>query len=579
MSIGRLRLFSLWLLILCGCAVNRKAITDTGNEKTGKEDLLYYHLFTDGMRVSLIAALFSNSSRSISYFNECIRLFPERSAPYYQISTVYSRTHDYNRALRYAMSAYSRDSVNTWYILNLANIYQNLSNADSASIMYEKYLQHNDDDKIRYNLALNYARSGRSDFAFKALGGLSEENRSSREALLIRHELFHNLGLYDSAVSELKSLIRLFPEDFGNYGLLAEYLTEIGRMDAARKVYWNMLEKDSVNGLIYLSFGDFFMRIGDHDSAFYCYNTGICKNTLSDVDKVGVIISFISDKEILGKYLDKILSLFDCIEKRNCLFTYYAAHADIFITQENYEMAKPYLDSALMYDKSNYLLWEQSLLVNSYSRYYSEVVRIAGECLEYFKDKPTVYLLRAIALKELGFSNDAIVDAKTILSLNAGERGKIQALNILGEIYNEKGLFVDSDKCFEEILRIDKENLVISNNYAYYLAIRGDNLKRAEELSLYTLEIQPNNPTFLDTYGWILFKKGKYNDALRFTESAIRNGAYENSEVLMHYGDIMMELGRCNEALEAYDRASTIDLEISIDDKIDNVKTNCENKK
>ena len=136
---------------------------------------------------------------------------------------------------------------------------------------------------------------------------------------------------------------------------------------------------------------------------------------------------------------------------------------------------------------------------------------------------------------------------------------KIQAYNLKAEIYRELGDNENSDKTFEDILSFDPENLLVRNNYAYYLSIREEKLRKAEELSKYTIEAEPENPTYLDTYGWVLFKLGKIEEAKNYIESAIRNGAYNNSEVLEHYAEIMIKMNKCQEALEAYKKIKEID--------------------
>ena len=62
---------------------------------------------------------------------------------------------------------------------------------------------------------------------------------------------------------------------------------------------------------------------------------------------------------------------------------------------------------------------------------------------------------------------------------------------------------------YERILELDPSNLMILNNYAYYLVINGGDLKKAERMSERTIRENPNNPVFLDTYGWIMHLQAK----------------------------------------------------------------------
>jgi tetratricopeptide (TPR) repeat protein len=76
---------------------------------------------------------------------------------------------------------------------------------------------------------------------------------------------------------------------------------------------------------------------------------------------------------------------------------------------------------------------------------------------------------------------------------------------------------------YERVLKIDPYNLMILNNYAYHLATHGGDLTKAEKMSAITIQEQPSNPTFLDTYGWILHLQGQDQLALFYLNKALWN--------------------------------------------------------
>src|SRR5690606_6769852 len=93
------------------------------------------------------------------------------------------------------------------------------------------------------------------------------------------------------------------------------------------------------------------------------------------------------------------------------------------------------------------------------------------------------------------------------------------------------------------------------NNYAYYLALRGENLDKAEAMSKRSNRLEPNNASFQDTYAWVLFKQKKYKEALVWIEKA-RSSATENNSVLTeHYADILFFLGEKEEAVKEWKKA------------------------
>ncbi len=96
-------------------------------------------------------------------------------------------------------------------------------------------------------------------------------------------------------------------------------------------------------------------------------------------------------------------------------------------------------------------------------------------------------------------------------------------------------------QAYEQILELDPENLIVMNNYAYFLATHKGDLKIAEDYSRYTIQAQPDNPVFLDTYAWILYLRGETQLAQMYIKQAlhISNEQTVPDEVLLHYQIIM----------------------------------------
>ena len=76
---------------------------------------------------------------------------------------------------------------------------------------------------------------------------------------------------------------------------------------------------------------------------------------------------------------------------------------------------------------------------------------------------------------------------------------------------------------YDRVLELDPYNLMVLNNYAYHLATHGGDLTKAEQMSAVTIREQPNNPVFLDTYGWILHLKGQDELAKFYLNKALWN--------------------------------------------------------
>lgn len=92
-------------------------------------------------------------------------------------------------------------------------------------------------------------------------------------------------------------------------------------------------------------------------------------------------------------------------------------------------------------------------------------------------------------------------------------------------------------------MRLDTTNAVIYNNYAYFLSLREERLDDAlRKWPGKPTGLSPNNPTYLDTYAWVLYMLGRYEEArepMRLPSSLDRT---DSKELLIHYGDILYKL-------------------------------------
>ena len=67
--------------------------------------------------------------------------------------------------------------------------------------------------------------------------------------------------------------------------------------------------------------------------------------------------------------------------------------------------------------------------------------------------------------------------------------------------------------------------------------------RKAEKLSRRAIELNPDNPSYLDTYGWILHLLGKDAEAKAIFKRCMVYGGKEHVEVLLHYSEVLKALG------------------------------------
>ena len=115
------------------------------------------------------------------------------------------------------------------------------------------------------------------------------------------------------------------------------------------------------------------------------------------------------------------------------------------------------------------------------------------------------------------------------------------------------GLTKDSVKSFESLLRERPEDASLLNALGYSLADRNQKLPRAESMIRKALEASPDNPAFLDSLGWVLFRRGDIPGALPHLERAYR--IFPDAEIASHWGELLWVSGKQAEARALWARS------------------------
>lgn len=102
--------------------------------------------------------------------------------------------------------------------------------------------------------------------------------------------------------------------------------------------------------------------------------------------------------------------------------------------------------------------------------------------------------------------------------------------------------------------KINPADPVLLNNYAYYLSERNLRLDEARQMIEQALKVMPDNPSFLDTYGWVLYKQNNIAEALKWLEKAAEKSP-ANGTILEHLGDAYYKNGQTGKALEYWMKA------------------------
>ncbi|MDA7528086.1 tetratricopeptide repeat protein, partial [bacterium] len=94
-----------------------------------------------------------------------------------------------------------------------------------------------------------------------------------------------------------------------------------------------------------------------------------------------------------------------------------------------------------------------------------------------------------------------------------------------------------------------------NNDLGYLWADQGKNLDKAQGMIEKALEAEPENPAYLDSLGWVLFKQGKFEEAAEKLTTATETKNGDDSTIFDHLGDALQGLGKASEAKANYEKA------------------------
>lgn len=123
----------------------------------------------------------------------------------------------------------------------------------------------------------------------------------------------------------------------------------------------------------------------------------------------------------------------------------------------------------------------------------------------------------------------------------------------LGAMYEKSGRFEESIGQMRQVLAVNPQSAQAMNFIGYTLADKDMDLDEAERLVRRALELRPDNGAYVDSLGWILFKRGELERAVEQLERA--ESLMPDAVIAEHLGDVYGKLARRKDAAEAYRRA------------------------
>lgn len=556
--------------------------------KRNVDELVVAQLYIDASKAKLL----EDYAKAVEMYKKVLQLDPYNDGAQYELAVMYFESGQYEVSRQYITAAVINDSINfiantlkkqietdsvevmknlngkikeaaeqyvsnKWYLVMKADVMAYLGAYDEASSTFAKLLGDHPDE-VDYYFDWAYVLSRKGDYK----GAIEVYNKAEaiigvdENLIMQKQRLYLEAGMTEEAAAEIQRLIDANPGELRYYQMQAELYQATEQPDKAIEIYKSMLEKDPANAFALLNMAEIYRYKGDRAN-YIIYLKEAFKNPDLNIDsKIRVIYPYLLDSSGEGKKEEAFSLAQIVVEAHPNEAKAHAIYGDLLYQDEQSEEALVQYRQALQLDNSVYQVWQQTFFILSELQRYDELEKTTTEALELFPSQPIIYFFNGVANNQLHQYDKAveILNIGRVLVID-NKPLKVQFYSSLGDSYNNLGKFAESDKAFDEALKLDPKNTYVLNNYSYYLSLRGVDLEKAKKMSLLSNTLEPDNGSYQDTYAWVLYRAGEFEEARIWMEKALKTSGEDSGVLLEHYGDILYKLGETAKALEYWQKA------------------------
>ncbi len=451
------------------------------------------------------------------------------------------------------------DKDNYWYGMMLANLAQNLGDNEQAEKAYQTLIANNPQKpELNYMLAETYAQKGEYQKAIDSYEKMEQSMGIMEPITLQKVKLYKALKNDEKAYAEVEKLIKAYPQEIGYLILLGDIYLNDNKDDKALEMYDRAEKMEPDNGYLLVSKANYYNRKGDKERYLGEIRKALSNKKIDVETKVKILTDYLSDLLQKKENLDQAYQLFsELVDMHPQEESIYSLYAEFLLSQKKYKEAGEQLQVAVDLAPNNKQYWLQLMGVNMQLGELDEVITAGEKALTYIPDAAEIYMYMGSGYAMQKDYDKAVDILKRGIS-HLDENNNTLVSDYYGQLGDSYYLSGDKDKAFEAFenaLLHNPKNTGVLNNYSYFLALDKRDLSKAERMSGDVIKIEPDNPTFLDTYAWVFFQQGNYTLAKIYLQNALNKGGDKSADLLEHYGDVLFMLGEVDEALQYWEKA------------------------
>lgn len=530
--------------------------------QTGTGDRLQQRELIDG-KSAYIKGLeaFENAEyqQALDLLSSAYVKLPKNAGVNYALADVYQQIGDLPNATFYGNQAVDLEPDNKWFRLKLAEIYRQAGRNQATLEELEKTLKyHPQASDVLAELAETYAAYGELPESNKAYNRLLKLAGESISIRLQKLKNFNKLGLRDSAVTELQRIRQLDPDNLATMQTLSNYYLEMDRPNEAKTILNKALERNRRDPKTLIMLADIYANESKWDSVGTMLGSVVADPIINPDSKLIVAQYLVSqnrqhpDNPALQQATSALIQTFTAEEPD--FASAHALAADYYSQTNQNKRALEAITKTTELMPSNAEAWRQRMQLLLQEGNYKEVIAIGPEAEENVPQDPFILFFWGSAYLTDQQHEPAAEKLEAASSLPARRQLKTAILTALGDAHSRLEDWNKAFEAYEQALKVNPDNDLVLNNYAYFLSLQQKDLDKAEQMALKANRLSPGNASYLDTVGWVYYQKEEYEKAREYIERSLETGE-ASAEVMEHFGDVLDKLNRTKQAHEWWEKA------------------------
>ena len=508
---------------------------------------------------------------SYGLLQHCLSICPTAPSALHKSANYLFALGQKEKAAEALLGAVKGEPDNYWYRQTLAAYYQGNREYDKAIAAIEEMQQQfpKRNGELLPALVGLYGQTAQYDKVIDSLTRLEVITGKSEPISMEKVRNYLLLGNTEGAFNEMETLSKEYPDNSYYRVILAEVYMDHGRADEAELILRDVLAEEPDNGAAMVTLSEYYKQQGDTVHYLAMADSAMMSDGLNEELKVRMMAQLIkesNDSVWIMDLFERAIALPQQTARLGHLCVQYMVHL-----QQPEERIRPVLLRMLKIEPDH--IPARSLLLSYAAQRddVEEMVSICSEGIDYSPEVLEFYYYKGIGLCYYMDRPDEGLETLRQATRQIGDgsdAGMVSNIySALGNLLQDRGEVDEASTYYEAALQYTPSDILLLNNYAYLLAQEGRELEKAEHMSRRTIEAEPDNATYLDTYAWVLYKLQRYDEALIHIEHALATDAKPSDVLYEHAGDICFQLKNRAKALDYWRKALELQREAGVVDK------------